>query len=72
MPLITVTTWPNQTNEKCKELIEELTNTVHRVTGAPLDKITIYIHEVAQNRWGEGGVLGSDPDFAQLSRRQQG
>ncbi len=69
MPLITVTTWPNQTDEQCRVLIEELTSTVHRVTGAPLDKITVYIHEVPPNRWGEGGALGSNPDFARLSRR---
>lgn len=69
MPLVTVTTWPNQTDEQCKELIEALTDTVQEVTGAPLDKITVYIHEVPPNRWGEGGALGSDPGFAHLSRR---
>jgi 4-oxalocrotonate tautomerase len=69
MPLITVTTWPNQTDEQCRALIEALTSTVQQVTGAPLDKITVYIHEVPQNRWGEGGALGSDRDFARLSRR---
>jgi 4-oxalocrotonate tautomerase len=69
MPLITVTTWPNQTDEQCQALIEALTNTVQKVTGAPLDKITVYIHEVPQNRWAEGGALGSDPDFPRLSRR---
>jgi 4-oxalocrotonate tautomerase len=69
MPIITVTTWPNQSDEQCKALVEELTSTVQRVTGSPLDKITVYIHEVPQNRWAEGGALGSDPDFARLSRR---
>ncbi|MEU3495605.1 tautomerase family protein [Kitasatospora cineracea] len=72
MPILTVTTWPNQTDEKCLELIEELTATVNRVTGAPFDKITVYIQEIAQNRWGEGGVLGTDPQFAELSRRRTG
>lgn len=70
MPIVSVTTWPNQTDEKCRELIEELTSTVHRVTGAPWDKIVVYIHEVPQHRWGEAGVLGSDPDFAERSRRR--
>jgi len=69
MPILSMTTWPNQTDEKCRELIEELTATVHRVTGAPLDKITVYLNEIPRNRWGEGGVLGSNPEFARLSRR---
>ncbi|MFE3110281.1 4-oxalocrotonate tautomerase family protein [Kitasatospora indigofera] len=70
MPIVNVTTWPNQSDEKCRELVEELTLTVNRVTGAPFDKITVYIQEIAQNRWGEGGVLGTDPGFAELSRRR--
>jgi 4-oxalocrotonate tautomerase len=69
MPIVTVTTWPSQSDDQCKTLVEELTSTVQRVTGAPLDKITVYIHEVPRNRWAEGGALGSDPDFARLSRR---
>ncbi|MER7916527.1 MULTISPECIES: tautomerase family protein [unclassified Streptomyces] len=70
MPILSMTTWPNQTDEKCQELIEELTATVHRVIGAPLDKITVFIQEIPQNRWGEGGVLGTNPGFAELSRRR--
>ena len=69
MPILSVTTWPNQTDGKCRELIAELTETMHRVTGAPYDKITVYIAEIPQNRWGEGGVLGDNPEFATLSRR---
>ncbi|MFF4324382.1 4-oxalocrotonate tautomerase family protein [Streptomyces sp. NPDC001568] len=68
MPIISVTTWPSENDEKCHELMEELTETVHRVTGAPRDRITVYIQEVSRNRWSEGGAVGSDPDFARLSR----
>jgi 4-oxalocrotonate tautomerase len=56
-------------DETCRELIESLTATVRRVTGAPLDKITVLIQEVPQTRWGEGGVTGNHPEFARLSRR---
>ncbi|MFJ3721660.1 4-oxalocrotonate tautomerase family protein [Streptomyces sp. NPDC090045] len=68
MPIISVTTWPSEDDDKCRELVEELTETVHRVTGAPRDRITVYVQEVPRNRWSEGGALGSDPDFALLSR----
>ena len=69
MPIISVTTWDGQDDAQAQELLEELTRTVRRVTGAPLDKITVYIQEVPRSRWAEGGVLGSDPKFAELSRR---
>lgn len=69
MPFVRVTTWPNQSDEQCKELIEEITKVVSQVTGAPLDKIAVVIHEIPQNRWGEAGVLGSDPTFAEASRK---
>jgi 4-oxalocrotonate tautomerase len=72
MPFISVTTWPTLGDEKSQALIEALTHTVHEVAGAPLDKITVVINEIPQNRWGEGGVLGSHPDFPALSRRRAG
>ncbi|RRR99521.1 tautomerase family protein [Glycomyces terrestris] len=70
MPFITVTTWPNQTDEQCQKLIEALTATTHEVTGAPLDKITVVVHEIPQARWGEAGVMATNPDFPELSRRR--
>lgn len=70
MPFISVTTWPTLGDEKSRALIEALTHAVHEVAGAPLDKIVVVINEIPQNRWGEGGVLGSNPDFPELSRRR--
>ncbi|MER6214188.1 4-oxalocrotonate tautomerase family protein [Streptomyces sp. NPDC048387] len=69
MPIISVTTWDGQDDAQAQELMEELTRTVRRVTGVPLDKITVYVQEVPRNRWAEGGALGSDPKFPELSRR---
>lgn len=69
MPILSVTTWPTLGDEKSRVLIEALTETVHAVTGVPLHKITVLIHEVPQARWGEGGILGNHPQFAELSRR---
>lgn len=70
MPLITITTWPTLGDQKSQALIEALTNVVHEIAGAPMDKIVVIINEIPQNRWGEGGVLGSNPDFPELSRRR--
>ncbi|MGO3130315.1 MAG: tautomerase family protein [Alcaligenes sp.] len=70
MPFITITTWPTLTDGQAQELIEAVTDSVASVTGAPLDKIAVIIHEVPKSRWGEGGTVGSNADFATLSRRQ--
>jgi len=69
MPIIHVTTWAGQSDEQSRALTDALTATAHHVTGAPLDKITVYISEILRSRWSEGGSLGSDPDFAVRSRR---
>ncbi|MDF2690770.1 MAG: putative protein 4-oxalocrotonate tautomerase-like protein [Gammaproteobacteria bacterium] len=67
MPIIHVTTWPTSPEVK-EKLLKSLTQTTHQVTGAPLDKITVYISEIGKDSWSEAGVLGSDPDFATKSR----
>lgn len=71
MPIINVTTWDGQTDEQARQLMTALTKTMKDVTGAPLDKITVYIQEIPRNRWAEAGSLGSDPDFPIASRQQQ-
>lgn len=71
MPVITVTTWPSPSDEKSRELMQELTKTVKEVVGCPLDKITVYIQEIPPSRWAEGGSVGSDPDFPTASRATQ-
>lgn len=70
MPIITVTTWPNLDDGTARALLSRLTETTREVTGCPLDKVTVLIHEIPQNRWAEAGSLGSDADFALASRRQ--
>jgi 4-oxalocrotonate tautomerase len=69
MPIIAITTWPNLDDAKSRELIEQITLTTRNVTGAPLDKIIVYINEIPKNRWGEAGTMGDDPEFATKSRR---
>lgn len=70
MPIVSVTNWPCD-DTAAHELMQELTQTVRRVTGAPLDKITVYVTEVPRNRWSEGGILGTDAQFPELSRRRE-
>jgi 4-oxalocrotonate tautomerase len=69
MPIINVTTWASGNQEMKEELIKELTKTTHRVTGARLDKITVFITEIPNTQWGEAGVLGSESGFLERSCR---
>ena len=69
MPIINIITWPTPKNIK-EKLITEVTKTVHNVSGAPLDKITVYIQEIERGSWGEAGILGSDPEFPQEKQKK--
>ena len=68
MPLISITTWPTPDDKK-REMMEAITQVVHTIGGAPLDKITVYIQEIERHNWSEAGVLGSAEDFPTSSRR---
>jgi len=56
MPIIQITTWPTWTDEVKRALLENITQTTHQTTGAPLDKIVVLVNEVPQAAWMEGGV----------------
>jgi 4-oxalocrotonate tautomerase len=68
MPIINITTWPTPAEIK-ERMMKEVTRVVHEVSGAPLDKITVYFQEISKDSWSEAGVLGSDPDFPSKSRK---
>lgn len=69
MPVIHIASWPIQDESVALTLIEGVTRVVHDATGAPLDKISVYITEVPPSRWGDAGVQGSAPQFREKSRR---
>ncbi|MGR5299139.1 tautomerase family protein [Vibrio mediterranei] len=72
MPFIRLTTWKSDNQEMKENLVRELTKTVHRVTGAPMPKITVVIEEIPNTQWAEGGVLGYEPDFLSRSMKIEG
>ena len=69
MPFISVKTWPNISDDIAFNLMREITRVTAKVTGAPLDKITVVIEEIPKARWAEAGIIGIDPDFASKSRQ---
>jgi len=70
MPVVQIATFAMKDQEKAEELLTEITATMHRVTGIPLDKISVYLTEISPSRWADAGVVGSAPDFAVKSRRK--
>lgn len=69
MPVIHIATWPIADENAVRALVTNVTRAVHDATGAPLDKISVYVTEVTPSRWADAGVLGNDPEFRQKSRR---
>ncbi len=68
MPIINITTWPTAVEVKQK-MMEDITRVVHEISGAPLDKITVFVQEIEKNSWSDAGVVGTNADFPKKSRR---
>lgn len=69
MPIINIEAWEGTSDEQAGQLLTEITDTVHRVTSIPRDKILVLLHENPVRHWSQGGVLASDPDFLDKSRQ---
>lgn len=69
MPVVNITTWEIKDESIVEPLISDITRAVHQHTGAPLDKISVYLTEIPNTRWADAGVLGNDNDFPVKSRR---
>lgn len=70
MPVVQIATFEMKDQDKAEELLTEIIATMHRVTGIPLDKISVFLTEIAPSRWADAGVIGNAPDFAVQSRRK--
>lgn len=70
MPVIQISTFEIADEAKATEILEAITQTMHAVTGIPLDKISVYLQEIRPARWADAGVPGSASDFATKSRRK--
>ncbi|AXE76316.1 MULTISPECIES: tautomerase family protein [Streptomyces] len=70
MPIINIAAWEGAGDEQTQELLTEVTETVHRVTSIPRDKILVLFHANPVKYWAQGGVLASDPDFLEKSRQR--
>lgn len=58
MPFVHVMTWPAKDENQIIRLQEDITFAVHKNTGAPLDKISVVVSEIAPSAGRMQACLG--------------
>lgn len=60
MPYITVKMLEGRSEEQKRALVEKVTEAVSETSGAPKDKIVVFIEEMSKNHYAVGGKRLSD------------
>ncbi len=60
MPLVIVKMLTGRTTEQKRQLAQEITEVVTRVTGAPVDQVDVIIEDHARENWAKAGTLFCD------------
>ncbi|WP_159886655.1 tautomerase family protein [Paenibacillus puerhi] len=68
MPFLALETWTGITEETKRQWIRGATEIGANLLNIPPDKILVLIREFPPGNWGQAGVSGADPDFAEKSR----
>ncbi len=62
MPYVTVKMLEGRTEEQKKALVQKVTEAVSETSGAPMDKIVVFIEEMSKNHYAVGGQRLSDQE----------
>jgi 4-oxalocrotonate tautomerase len=60
MPYVTVKMIEGRSDEQKKALVEKVTTAVSETTGAPTDKVVVFIEEMSKNHYAVNGKRLSD------------
>jgi 4-oxalocrotonate tautomerase len=60
MPYVTVKMLEGRTDDQKRALVEKVTAAVSETTGAPAEKIAVFIEEMSKNNYALGGKRLSD------------
>lgn len=60
MPFVTVKMIEGRSEEQKKALVEKVTAAVSETTGAPEEKVVVFIEEMSKNHYAVGGKRMSD------------
>jgi 4-oxalocrotonate tautomerase len=62
MPYVTVKMLEGRTDDQKRALAQKVTEAVSETTGAPKEKITVFIEEMSKNHYAQAGKLAIDND----------
>jgi 4-oxalocrotonate tautomerase len=62
MPYVTIKMLDGRTEEQKKEMVEKVTEAVSETSGAPKEKIVVFIEEMTKNHYAVGGKRLSDQE----------
>jgi 4-oxalocrotonate tautomerase len=60
MPFAQIYMLEGRTTEQKKAVIEKVTQALHEATGAKVETIRVWIHEMPKENWGIAGVSAKD------------
>ena len=60
MPYVTIKLLEGRSDEQKKAMVEKVTAAVSETSGAPEDKIVVFIEEMSKNQYAVGGKRLSD------------
>ncbi|AQQ54326.1 2-hydroxymuconate tautomerase [Planococcus lenghuensis] len=60
MPYVTVKMLEGRTEDQKRALVEKVTAAVSATTGAPPEKVTVFIEDLKKSNYGVNGKLQSD------------
>ena len=63
MPVITVKMLEGRTLEQKKNLVEKVTEAIVETTGAPAERVSIFIEDVPLYHHAEAGILSSEKAY---------
>lgn len=60
MPYVTIKMLEGRTEEQKKNICEKVAQTVSETTGAPVEKVTVFLEEMSKNHYAPAGKRLSD------------
>lgn len=60
MPIVNIQVMEGRSEEKIKEVIENVTHSVSDTLGVPTQNVRVLVNEVPKTHWGIGGTAASD------------
>jgi len=56
MPHVEISLFPGRDDRTKEDIIREVSDAVARTSGAPIEAVTVVLHEVPMSHWAQGGV----------------